>query len=72
LSAIGRGSVKREQFIRELRHEAKRRGLAFRLDKSAGKGSHYRLHVGDHFTTIQSGELTPLMMRTIRRQLRLD
>ena len=64
--------MKREQLLRALRKEAKGKGLAFRIDKAAGKGSHYRAHVGDRFATIQSGELTPLMVRTIRKQLGLE
>jgi hypothetical protein len=63
--------MKREALLRLLRSEAKQRGLEFRLDKSMGKGSHYRVYVGTRFSTVQSGELTPLMVKTIRRQLGL-
>jgi hypothetical protein len=63
--------MKREQFLKLLRREARDAGKQLRIDKVAGKGSHYRVYVGDRFTTVQSGELTPLMMRTIRRQLGL-
>lgn len=64
--------MKRESFLRELRGEARRRGLEFRILESRGKGSHYRVHVGQRFTTVQSGELTPIMMRSIRKQLGLE
>ncbi len=64
--------MKREQFLRLLKREANRAGLAFRVDKAAGKGSHYRVHVDGRFSTVQSGDLTPLMMKTIRRQLGLE
>lgn len=64
--------MKREQLLRILRKEAKALSLKFRVDKVVGKGSHYRVHVGDRFTTVQSAELTPLMIRTIRRQLGLE
>ncbi|MEF2553802.1 hypothetical protein VQ042_21065 [Aurantimonas sp. A2-1-M11] len=64
--------MNREQFIRELRREAMKRGLAFRIVETRGKGSHYRVHLGERFTTVQSGELTPLMVRTLRRQLGMD
>jgi hypothetical protein len=63
--------VKREAFLRVLRHEAIASGLEFRVDKSAGKGSHYRVYVGRRFSTVQSGELTPVMMKVIRKQLGL-
>ena len=64
--------MKREAFLRVLRNEARQRGLDFRIVEGRGKGSHYRVHVGERFTTIQSGELSPVMMRTIRKQLRLE
>lgn len=64
--------MKREQFLKLLRRQARDAGLAFRIDKAVGKGSHYRVYVGSRFTTVQSGELTPLMARTIRRQLGLE
>ncbi len=63
--------MKREQFLRLLRAEAKRLNLEFRLDKSAGKGSHYRVRVGGHVSTVQSGELTPFHVRKIRMDLGL-
>jgi hypothetical protein len=64
--------MKREQFLRQLRHEAKSAGLEFRIDKAAGKGSHYRVYFGSRFTTVQSGELTPFLVRRIRKQLGLE
>jgi hypothetical protein len=63
--------MNREKFLRLLRQEAKALSREFRIEKSAGKGSHYRVYVGSRFSTVQSGELTPLMMRTIRKQLGL-
>jgi hypothetical protein len=63
--------MKREQFLRLLRAEAKRLDLEFELDKSAGKGSHYRVRIGRYISTVQSGELTPLHMRKIRKDLGL-
>ncbi|GGD09203.1 hypothetical protein [Aureimonas glaciei] len=64
--------MKREAFLRELRAEARKGGLEFRVIEGRGKGSHYRVHIGERFTTVQSGELTPLMMRRIRKQLGLE
>jgi hypothetical protein len=64
--------VKRDRFLHVLRSEAKALGLEFRVDRAAGKGSHYRVYAGRKFSTVQSGDLTPLMMRTIRRQLGLE
>jgi hypothetical protein len=64
--------MKRERFLQLLRKEAREQKKEFRVDKVAGKGSHYRVYLGSKFSTVQSGDLTPLMMRTIRRQLGLE
>ena len=64
--------MKRDAFLRELRFEARKKGLGFQVIEGRGKGSHYRVHVGERFPTIQSGELTPMIMRRIRRQLGLE
>ena len=46
--------MKRGDLIRALRRYAGRRALVFDLMTGKGKGSHYRLRVGDRFTTLQS------------------
>jgi len=61
--------MKREQVIRQLRKEAKERGWSFVVDTELGKGSHYRIEVNGRKTTIKSGELTPLYVEIIRKQL---
>jgi hypothetical protein len=63
--------MKREALIRELRALARKRGVAFELFTDRGKGSHYRVQFGDRITTLQSGELTELRVRTIKKQLGL-
>jgi hypothetical protein len=64
--------MKREALIRELRALARQRNLTFEVFTNRGKGSHYRVRLGDRMTTIQSGELTTLMVRTIRKQLGVE
>jgi hypothetical protein len=64
--------MKREALIRELRALARKDGVAFEVFTDRGKGSHYRVRFGDRMTTIQSGELSRLTVRTIRRQLGVD
>jgi hypothetical protein len=64
--------MKREALIRELRALARKRKLEFEVFTDRGKGSHYRVRFGDRITTIQSGELTGLMVRTIKKQLGVD
>ncbi len=66
------GKMTREALIRELRALARKRNIAFEVFTDKGKGSHYRLILGDRMTTIQSGELTNLRVRTIKRQLGIE
>jgi hypothetical protein len=62
----------RESLLRELRAYARAHKLAFDVDTKLGKGSHYRVTLGDRRTIIQSGELGPLHVRTIKRQLGIE
>ena len=64
--------MKREALTRELRALARKRDLAFEVFTNRGKGSHYRVRFGDRMTTVQSGELSTLMVRTIRKQLGVE
>jgi hypothetical protein len=61
--------MKREQLIRELRKLAKKEGVAFEVFEDSGKGSHYGVQYGDRITTIKSGEMTPLYVQIIKKQL---
>jgi hypothetical protein len=64
---------KRAVFIAELRAEAKRRNLSFRIETGRGKGGHAMVWVGeDKVTTIPSREIDPKTARKIKRQLGLD
>jgi hypothetical protein len=63
--------MKREALIRELRAIARKQGWIFEVFTDRGKGSHYRVRLGDRITTIQSGELSELRVRTIKKQLGL-
>ena len=64
--------MKREQFLRLLRREARKLELEFRVEKAEGKGSHYRVYLGNRVSTIKSGELRPGYVKLIRRQLGLE
>ena len=64
--------MKREALVRALRRYAAKRNLPFDLDKAGGKGKHYRVRLGDAVTTMQSGELTPLLVDRICKQLGVD
>ena len=56
------------RFIAELRHEAKLRGLSFRVETRRGKGGHAMIWV----TTLPCREIDPKTARKIRKSLGLD
>ena len=61
--------MKREALIRELRALARKQNQTFEVFTDRGKGSHYRIRLGDRLTTVPSGDLSELMVRTIKKQL---
>ena len=64
---------KRDKFIAELREEAKKRNLVFRVEKDRGKGGHSMVWVGtDKVTTVPGREIDPKTARKIRKALGLD
>jgi hypothetical protein len=64
--------MKREQFLRQLRREARVLKVEFRIERAEGKGSHYRIYFGNRVSTVKSGELKPGYVKLIRRQLGLE
>lgn len=64
--------MKRDQFIRQLTKEARRLGRSLEVDMARGKGGHCVVRLGDRFTVVKSGEITPTMAKVIRRQLGLE
>lgn len=64
--------MKREQFLRELRKAAKARGLEIEVFEDRGKGSHYRIRLGERMSTVKSGDLSPTYIRLVRKQLGID
>jgi hypothetical protein len=63
---------KRARFIAELKDEARRRKLEFRVETWRGKGGHGMVWVGDKVTTLPSREIDPKTARKIRKALGLD
>ena len=61
----------REQFLQALRRYCRKNGIAFEILANRGKGSHYRVRVGDAETIVPSGEISPVMRRVILIQLGL-
>lgn len=63
---------KRDRFIADLRELTRSRGLAFKLSKRRGAGSHAMIWVGDKCTTVPDREIDPKTARKIRKALGLD
>jgi len=63
--------MKREALLRELRKEARKRGVIYREERDAGKGSHYMVYFDKKNTIIKSGELSPTYVKLIKKQLGL-
>ena len=68
--------MKRDQVIKLFRKDCKAAGWLLVVDTKLGKGSHYRIEVWDGRrmlakTTLKSGELSPLYVEIIRKQLGL-
>jgi len=63
--------MKRDQFLRELSKDARKLGVKLEIDMARGKGGHCVVHLGNSFSVVKSGEITPLMAKLIRKQLGL-
>lgn len=59
------------EFLKKAKRYAKDNDLEFRFEKRKGKGSHGRLYIGTHFTTIKDRkkELKPGLFRAMLDQL---
>jgi hypothetical protein len=64
--------VTRDAFLRHLRRYAAKQGLPFDVMHGRGKGTHYRVRLGDRVSTVQSGELSPFHVERICKQLGID
>jgi hypothetical protein len=61
----------RDDFLRELRVLARKKGHLLVIDAKSGKGSHYKVWVGDRQTTVPA-HLKPPVRKSILKQLGLD
>lgn len=64
--------MKSREFIRRARSYARKTEQEFRFDPTRGKGSHGRLYIGTHFTTVKQGELSKGILAAMLRQLGID
>jgi predicted RNA binding protein YcfA (HicA-like mRNA interferase family) len=65
--------MKAGDFIKAIRRLGRKRGIAVRLQRGHGKGSHGRLYYGDQFTTVKdrNKDLGPGLLSAMVRQLGL-
>ena len=64
--------MKREQFLIELRRIARERNAELEVIENRGKGSHYRLKLNGKRSTLKSGDLSPLYMKLVKKQLGIE
>ena len=62
--------MKRDDAMKIIRMEAKKRGLDVTINTKAGKGSHAKVTVGARKTTI-AAQVNPTMLKVILKQLNL-
>ena len=60
------------EFVRRARRYARKAGHSVTLDPAHGKGSHGRVYVGDHSTTVKHGEISNNLMANMLKQLGID
>lgn len=63
--------MKREQLFSALRRWCRKNHRSFLVDTVAGKGSHVKVYVGDASTVVKSGDLSPIYVGLILKQLGL-
>ena len=63
--------MKRERFLSGLRHWCRKNGISFRIDTIAGKGSHVKVYAGERATIVKQGELSPIYVQLVLKQLGL-
>ena len=63
-----------DEFVRRVRRLGRERGIPVRFEPRKGKGSHGRLYLGGHFTTVKNRrkEISPGLLTAMLRQLRLS
>ena len=63
--------MKREQLFSALRRWCRKNGRTFRVDTVAGKGSHVKVYVDKAATIVKSGDLSPIYVGVVLKQLGL-
>jgi mRNA interferase HicA len=64
--------MKGREFIRRVRKLGRKQGIAVRLDRTRGKGSHGTLYYGVRLTVVAAGEIPIGTLRAMCRQIGID
>ena len=60
------------EFIRRAKRYARKTGQTFRFDPGHGKGSHGRIHLGNHLTTVPRKEIGTGLLAAMLKDLNID
>ena len=63
--------MKREQLLSALRRWCRKNGRSFEVDVVGGKGSHIKVYIDRVGTIVKDGELSPLYVQLVLKQLGL-
>ncbi len=58
-----------DQFIRNARKWAKAHGRELIVKSDEGKGSHRKVYLGEHWTTVKHGEISKPLLVAMLKQL---
>ena len=72
LVGAGRAGVNDREFLRRVRRYARGRRLNVEFRPDQGKGSHARVYLGPHWTTVPHGEIAPGTLRSMLRDLAIE
>jgi hypothetical protein len=61
--------VKRERLLSAIRRWCRANGHVLRIDRVAGKGSHIKVYVDHVGTIVKEGELSPVYVGLVLKQL---
>lgn len=61
--------MKRDQLLSALRKWCRRNGRSLQVDTIGGKGSHIKIRIGGAATIVKGGELSPLYVQVVLKQL---
>ncbi len=63
--------MNRTEFIKRAKRYANKTDQECRFEPNYGKGSHGRLYIGEHFTTVKHSEIKPGLFYAMLKQLKI-